>query len=360
VSASIASLSDLEPLVLVGSRAGLFLLEPDAGWACRGPLLPGLDVSHAVRDRRDGTLWAAANDAGGHARVCRSDDGGATWDGGALPGERAWHVREGRNGEVYAGVKPAGLLRSDDRGCSWQPVLGLNDHPTRGEWWEGGAGLVLHTILLPPGRNGRIYAGISVAGLFRSDDGGASWATANEGTTSMAEVYASEFGLGRARHHGVHRCVHKVAIHPTAPDTLFMQAHDGVYRSDDGGSSWVDIGGGLPSRFGFPIATAADAGPAGCAVWVVPQHEETLRTAGRLAVWRSVDGGATWCEARAGLPAGEHNVLRDAMAASGGAGVEPTVVFGTTAGTLYASRDGGERWEAVASGLGRIQSVEAG
>ena len=241
MSASIASLSDLEPLVLVGSRAGLFLLEPDAGWACRGPLLPGLDVSHAVRDRRDGTLWAAANDAGGHARVCRSDDGGATWDGGALPGERAWHVREGRNGEVYAGVKPAGLLRSDDRGRSWQPVLGLNDHPTRGEWWEGGAGLVLHTILLPPGRNGRIYAGISVAGLFRSDD-----------------------------------------------------------------------------------------------------------------------GGATWCEARAGLPAGEHNVLRDAMAASGGAGVEPTVVFGTTAGTLYASRDGGERWEAVASGLGRIQSVEAG
>lgn len=352
------TVADPQPTtLLVSTRDGLRLLErrPDR-WECSGPLLPGFDVAHAVRDPRDGALWAAATDPDGRPGVWRSADDGATWEcpGGPFAGERAWHVRPGRNGDVWAGVMPAALLRSHDHGRSWQPVAGLNDHPSRPEWWPGGGGLCLHTILLPDGQEDRVYAGISVAGLFRSDDGGATWNPANEGTVGMAEDYASWTGQP-ASHPGVHRCVHKVVVHPSRPETLFMQAHVGVYRSDDGGQSWRDIGATLPSPFGFPIAAAPDPGPEGCRIWVIPQDMETLRTPDGLVVWRSTDGGATWEAGRTGLPGGQHNVLRDAMAADGRG-----VWFGATSGVVYGSADGGESWDVLAEDLGRIQAVEIG
>ena len=252
---------------------------------------------------------------------------------------------------------PATLLRSDDRGMTWHDVPGLNQHPSRPEWWPGGGGLCMHTIILPEGQPGRVYAGISVAGFFRSDDDGATWSPANEGTNSMAEFVAAEMPDGRVEHPGVHRCVHKVVPHPTHPETLYMQQHDGVYRSDDGGRSWQDIGAKLPSPFGFPIAAAPSAGPSGCSVWVIPENGETIRTTDEgLRVWRTDDGGATWTPSINGLPKGQHNVLREGMAADG---LQPSgVYFGTTGGTLYASRDGGAHWAAIAEGLPRIQSVQ--
>src|SRR5215207_2270984 len=175
--------------------------------------------------------------------IFHSEDEGETWlRCGELPAcERAWHVRPGRsdeNGRVWAGVMPATLLRSDDRGQTWQDVTGLNAHPSRPEWWPGGGGLCVHTVILPEGQPGRVYAGISVAGFFRSDDDGETWTPANEGTSSMAEYVAGEFFGGKVDHPGVHRCVHKVVLDPTNPERLFMQQHDGVYRSDDGGRNW--------------------------------------------------------------------------------------------------------------------------
>jgi photosystem II stability/assembly factor-like uncharacterized protein len=252
---------------------------------------------------------------------------------------------------------PATLLRSDDRGQTWHDVPGLNAHPSRGEWWPGGGGLCLHTILLPEGQPGRVYAGVSVAGFFRSDDDGQTWEPANEGTASMAELVAAEMGM-EVHHPGVHRCVHKVALDPANPETLYMQQHEGVYRSDDGGRSWRDIGGALPSPFGFPVATAPGANGTACRVWVIPENGETIRTddnAG-LRVWRSDDGGESWTPSVNGLPQGQHNVLREGMAADT---LSPSgVYFGTTAGTLYASTDAGAHWTAIAEGLPRIQSVE--
>jgi photosystem II stability/assembly factor-like uncharacterized protein len=354
---------DTDVLVLAGTRDGIYLLRADARreqWRSSGPFLAGHDVCHVVRDSRDGVIWAAANPRDGAPAIFHSGDEGETWIrcGDLPPCERAWHVRPGRageNGRVWAGVMPATLLRSDDRGRTWQDVPGLNSHPSRPEWWPGGGGLCLHTIILPDGQPGRVYAGVSVAGFFRSDDDGETWEPANEGTRSMAETVAAEMGKP-VDHPGIHRCVHKVVLDPTNPETLYMQQHEGVFRSDDGGRSWRDIGGGLPSPFGFPVAAAPGAGPAGCRVWVIPENGETIRTDDALRVWRTDDGGETWTPSVNGLPKGKHNVLREGMAADA---LDPAgVYFGTTAGTLFASTDGGQHWSPIAEGLRRIQSVE--
>lgn len=354
---------DTEVLVLAGTKDGLYLFRSDArreAWRTSGPYLAGHDICHVVRDGRDGVLWAAVNPKDGASAIFHSQDEGESWTrcGDLPPCERAWHVRPGRvgeNGRVWAGVMPATLLRSDDRGQTWRDVPGLNSHPSRPEWWPGGGGLCLHTIILPEGQPGRVYAGVSVAGFFRSDDDGESWEPANEGTTSMAEMVAAERGKP-VEHPGVHRCVHKVVLDPTNPETLYMQQHEGVFRSDDGGRSWRDIGGGLPSPFGFPVAAAPGNGPAGCHVWVIPENEETIRTDDALRVWRTDDGGETWTPSVNGLPRGKHNVLREGMAADA---LHPAgVYFGTTAGTLFASTDSGAHWSPIAEGLRRIQSVE--
>lgn len=353
-----------EVLVLAGTNDGAYLFRSDAqraSWQITGPLLAGHDVTHILRDSRDGMLWAAANPHNGAPAIFRSGDMGETWEQcGALPAcERVWHVRPGRSGEngrVWAGIMPATLLRSDDRGATWHEVPGLNAHPSREEWWPGGGGLCMHTIILPEGQPGRVYAGISVAGFFRSDDDGETWTPANEGTRSMAEMIAAETGQP-VTHPGVHRCVHKVVPDPSHPETLYMQQHEGVFRSDDGGQTWRDIGGDLPSPFGFPVAAAADPGPAGCRVWVIPENGETIRTdeAAGLRVWHTTDGGASWTPSVNGLPKGAHNVLREGMAADT---LQPAgVYFGTTGGALYASTDGGAHWSAIAEGLPRIQSV---
>ena len=318
--------------------------------AANGPYLAPCGVHHAAHDPRDGSIWAAVN--GDAAWVYRSPDLGASWEpvGGPLPATLVWHVEPGRAeepGMAYAGVMPAALYRTRDGGETWQPLDGLNRHPSRAEWWEGGGGLYLHTIVLPPDRPGRIYAGISVPGLFRSDDGGETWTPVNEGVDA---IYNPE---AKIAHPGVHRCLHKVVLHPADSGILFQQNHMGVFRSDDAGERWRRIDAGLPSSFGFPIAVGADPnGP----IFVVPQDECDLRTVDHLAVWRSVDGGATWIEGRDGLPAGRLNVLREAMATD--ARSPSGVYLGTTEGGLYASVNAGQTWSTLAEDLPRICSVK--
>ena len=346
-------------LLIAGTREGLYLYESTCAresWTCRGVSLPNHEISHAILDPRDArTIWAAAIGEG-YTAVYRSGDLGETWQmaGESFDCDAVWHVEPGhasQPGRVYAGVKPAALYVSDDYGTNWNSMDGLNRHASREEWWEGGAGLVLHTIVTNQHDPNDVMVAISVAGVFRSLDGGISWQPSNEGTLSMAEAWTSEFGNASAQHLGVHRCVHKVVRSPRYPAVLVQQNHDGVYRSDDHGASWVDIADGIRDRFGFVIGATRDG-----SVYVVPQNMEQVRFSGQLTVYRMRDGSTTWDPLTTGLPEVDNLTLyREGMATdnceSGG------VYFGTCEGDIYGTRDGGDSWRRIASGMPPVLSV---
>lgn len=361
--------------LLVGTRKGGFIISAGADrrrWEIAGPLFEGWEVFHMQASPADpDRLYAVAWTAWYGQVVHRSTDGGRTWhvvgnrfvyDPPAEPLEspparhpqwkfkRVWHLAPAPGREtLFAGVEDAALFRSDDGGQSWTELPALRLHPSRHLWEPGNGGLCLHTILFDPSEPRRLYVAISAAGVFRSDDGGNSFRPINRGLRSVQTAEEQpEAGY----------CVHKMAMHPSRPRVLFQQNHWGVWRSDDAGESWRSIGEGLPSTFGFPIAVHAHEPDT---IYVVPMTDDERHYPidGALAVWRSRDGGGSWEPLRRGLP-DRHcyvNVLRDALAVDG---LDPCGVYiGTTGGQVYTSRDEGDTWEAVASHLPAVLSVEA-
>lgn len=319
---------------------------------------------HARLDPRDGVnAYAAVRHMVWGIHVHRSRDEGRNWellprsphheaqDDG--PDLRAiWHLAPGHSSEpqtILAGIEPAGLFISRDRGASWEPVLGLNGHPTRRTWQPARGGLALHSIYVDPRDARRIYAAVSAGGVYRSDDGGTSWKPANRGVRADY--------LADTRPESGH-CVHRIVLHPAQPDRLYQQSHSGTYRSDDRGESWTEITDGLPSDFGYAVATdPCDPDT----VFIIPEESSHVRTTvgGAITVYRSRNAGSDWQPLTRGLP--QENayvtVLREAIDTDG---LDPCgVYFGTSSGHLFASRDGGDSWEIVAGFLPRILSVEA-
>jgi photosystem II stability/assembly factor-like uncharacterized protein len=248
---------------------------------------------------------------------------------------------------VYAGVEDAGLFRSGDGGQTWQELAGLREQ--KGSAWQPGAGgMCLHTILLHPTDPRRITVAISAAGVFRTDDTGKTWRPANRGLHSEGIPDAgAEVG----------HCVHNLAMHPSRPDTIFMQKHWDVLRTDDGADNWTEISGNLPTDFGFPIAVHAHEPDT---VYVVPITSDYLHVPldGKLRVYRSRTGGNEWEPLTEGLPQ-EHcyvNVLRDAFAVD--SLDECGLYFGTTGGQVYASADAGDSWAPIVRDLPAVLSVE--
>jgi photosystem II stability/assembly factor-like uncharacterized protein len=348
-------------LLLVGTKKGAFVVESDAArsmWEVRGPLCEGWPIHDLSVDPTSGAILAGGGSPWYGPAVWRSDDLGEKWrhsSEGITYGDDGpkvatiWNVT-GAHGQIWAGVEPAGLFRSSDGGSTWRHVAGLTEHPTRPEWEPGNGGLILHTIVPHAEDPRRMWVGISAVGTFETQDDGASWQTRNRGVRAdFVPGPPPEFG----------QCVHKLVAAAGRPDQLYQQNHCGVYRSDDGGQSWLEITPGLPSEFGFPMV-AHPRDPS--TVWVIPHNgadQGRFMPDAAAAVWRTADEGSSWSRFSDGLP--QENafltVFREAMAVDR---LDPVgVYFGTSGGQLYGSSDEGQSWSIVADNLPSIWSVEA-
>ncbi len=361
--------------LLVGTAKGAFVLTSDGRretWDVRGPLFGGWEIYHLTGSPADPDRLYASQGTGWFGQlVQRSDDGGESWqpvgnqfeyegdtgthqwyDGTPHPWEfeRVWHLEPSADDPdtVLAGVQDAALFRTTDGGVTWRELPGLRGHGSGPHWQPGAGGLCLHTIVPHPTNRERLVVAISAAGAFRTDDGGTSWKAINRGLRSEG-IPDPEAEVGH--------CVHSIAAHPDQPDTLFMQKHWDVMRSDDAGDSWHEVSGDLPSDFGFPIAVHAHEPET---VYVVPIHSDSEHypPEGRLRVFRSRTGGGEWQPLTRGLPQENCyvNILREAMAVDS---LDPCgLYFGTTGGQVYASADAGDSWTAVVRDLPRVLSVE--
>jgi photosystem II stability/assembly factor-like uncharacterized protein len=361
--------------VLVGTRKGAFVLTADGkrdDWDVSGPHFGGWEIYHLKGSPADpDRLWASQSSGWFGQIIQRSEDGGRSWnpvgndfryagvpgthqwyDGTAHPWEfaRVWHLEPSLTDPdaVHAGVEDAALFRSSDGGATWEERPGLREHGSGPRWQPGAGGMCLHTILADPADAARMWVAISAAGVFRTVDGGDTWEPANRGLLSEG-IPDPDAEVGH--------CVHHLAAHPSRPDTLFMQKHWDVMRSDDGGASWREISGDLPTDFGFVVDVHAHEPET---VYVVPIKSDTEHYPpdGRLRVYRSRTGGDEWEALTEGLPQSDCyvNVLRDAMAVDrlDGCGL----YFGTTGGQVYGSADGGDTWSAIVRDLPAVLSVE--
>ena len=361
--------------VLVGTKKGAFVLTSDGKrdqWDVAGPHFGGWEIYHMKGSPVNPDRLYASQTSGWFGQLIqRSDDAGKTWepvgnkfdyegevgthqwyDGTLRPWKftRVWHLEPSLTDPetVYAGVEDAALFRSIDGGTTWQELPGLRGHGTGPRWQPGAGGMCLHTILLDPVNPARIFTAISAAGAFRSDDAGQSWRPITKGLKSdfMPDPTAE-----------VGHCVHRIAMHRSRPNVLFMQKHWDVMRSDDAGDNWHEVSGNLPTDFGFVIDVHAHEPET---IYVVPITSDSLHypPEGKLRVYRSRTGGQEWEALGNGLPQSDCyvNVLRDAMAVDSldSCGV----YFGTTGGQVYASADAGDTWSPIVRNLPAVLSVE--
>jgi len=386
--------------VLVGTKKGAFILTADGkrkDWKVDGPFFTGWEIYHLKGSPADPNRLYASQSSGWFGQIIqRSDDGGKTWhqpgtpdgtpmttpegmpmgesnkfvydtspetgkpltshlwyDGTPHPWEfkRVWHLEPLLTDPdtVYAGVEDAAIFKTTDGGQSWQELPGLRGHESGPSWMPGAGGMGVHTIVQDPKHAGRMFIAISAAGVFRSDDAGESWRPMNKGLVSPYELPNPDAEVGH--------CVHRIALHPSKPKTLYMQKHWDVNRSDDAGESWYEVSGNLPTDFGFPIDVHAHEPET---IYVVPikSDSEHFPPDGKLRVYRSKTGGNEWEPLTNGLPQENCfvNVLRDAMAVD--ALDSCGVYFGTTGGQVYASADGGDTWAPIVRDLPAVLSVE--
>jgi photosystem II stability/assembly factor-like uncharacterized protein len=385
--------------VLVGTRKGAFVLASDGKreqWEVSGPHFAGWEMYHLKGSPADPDRLYASQTSGWFGQIIqRSDDGGKTWhQPGTPPGEptttpdgmpkgesnkfaydtspesgkpltthlwydgtprpwefkRVWHLEPSLTDPdtVYAGVEDAALFRSTDGAQNWQELPRLRGHESGPSWMPGAGGMGLHTILQDPTNEGRMFIAISAAGVFRTDDAGQTWRPMNRGLHSEY-IPDPEAEVGH--------CVHRIAMHPSRPNVLFMQKHWDVLRSDDAGETWREVSGNLPTDFGFPIDVHAHEPET---IYVVPikSDSEHFPPDGKLRVYRSRTGGDEWEPLTTGLPQSDCyvNVLRDAMAVDS---LESCgVYFGTTGGQVYASTNGGDNWMPIVRDLPAVLSVE--
>ena len=385
--------------VLVGTKKGAFILTSDSQrgkWDVSGPFFGGWEIYHMKGSPVDPNRIYVSQTSGWFGQIIqRSDDGGKTWfqpgfkpgdatstpegmpvtesnkfaydisdaagkplsthqfyDGTQRPWEfrRVWHLEPSLTDPdtVYAGVEDAALFKTTDGGKSWKELSGLRGHSTGPKWAPGAGGMGLHTIIIDPKNENRIYIAISAAGVFRTDDAGKTWSPINKGLSSLhIPDPTAEVG----------HCVHRIAMHPSRPDVLYMQKHWDVMRSNNAGEMWTEVSDNLPSDFGFVIDVHAHE-PETFYVIPIKSDSEHFPPDGKLRVYRSRTGGNNWEALTKGLPQKDCyvNILREAMSVDT---LDPSgIYFGTTGGQVYASADGGDSWNAIVQNLPPVYSVE--
>jgi photosystem II stability/assembly factor-like uncharacterized protein len=361
--------------VLVGTRKGAFILSADGkreDWKVSGPHFGGWEMYHLKGSPADPNRIYASQTSGWFGQqMQRSNDGGETWepvgnkfayegeagthqwyDGSLRPWEfkRVWHLEPSLDDPdtVYAGVEDAAIFKTTDGGKEWNEMPGLRRHGTGPSWQPGAGGMCLHTILIDHADPRRMWIAISAAGAFRTEDAGATWTPINRGLKS-GYIPNPEAEVGH--------CVHRIAMHRSRPETLFMQKHWDVLRTDNAGDQWTEVSGNLPTDFGFVIDVHAHEPET---IYVVPITSDSLHypPGGQLRVYRSRTGGNEWEPLSKGLPQQDCyvNVLRDAMAVD--SVDECGIYFGTTGGQVYASTNSGNTWKPIVRDLPAVLSVE--
>jgi hypothetical protein len=337
--------------IAVGTHKGAYVVEGSGHhWSVEGPLFPGWKVTTFGR-APDGTHLAAVGSnwfgVGIHTSAdfheWEQTDTPPAWpEGGARKMDQVWSIHDD-GARLWAGVSEAGLFTSDDQGRTWAPVAGLNEHPTRSEWMPGFGGLCAHRILTA---GQQAWVGISAVGVFRSDDGARTWNLKNDGVPPVGVAED-------APRPDIGYCVHGLAQDPEQPQRIWRQDHAGVFRTDDGGDTWERIENGLPSGFGFVMWR--DDGSARLFCIPLASDENRVPIGGELRGYSSDDDGESWAVAGSGWSEAPQYtaVLRGAFDGDN----RGMFCFGTTGGKLWLTPDNGGSWQELAPSFPRIDAI---
>jgi hypothetical protein len=357
--------------MLVATRKGLFQLAPGGGgWKVTRTSFVGDPVTMVLDDPRDGTLYAALNLGHFGVKLHRSDDRGATWTEVTAPAfpsaapekldatpagpsvSQVWELVPAgadRAGALWAGTIPGALFHSTDRGESWTLNKALWSRPEREKWFGGGYDDPgIHSVVVDPRDSDHLLLGVSCGGVWESRNGGNDWDVRCEG------MFAAYMPPERRNDPDI-QDPHRMVACPADPDHLWVQHHNGVFRSTDGAASWSEVGAVKPSVFGFAVAVHPHDPQT---AWFVPAIKDECRVPvdGKVVVARTRDGGATFDVLTEGLPA-DHAydlVFRHALAVTADG---DTLAMGSTTGNLWVGEEGGDRWTAVSRHLPPIYQV---
>lgn len=354
--------------LLLSTRKGLFVADRAAGFTPRLAGFLGENVTLAFADPRDGTWYAALNLGHFGVKLKASKDGGASWEDRAVPaypdGETVatgdgkppapatlkmiWSLEAGAGHRIWCGTLPGGLFYSDDGAASWTLVRSLWDDPSRSNWFGGGYDTPgLHSIAVDPANPNTIRVGISTAGVWRSDDNGQTWRLT---ATGMHADYMPP----EQKYNPLSQDVHRLVQCPASPEHFWVQHHNGIFKSADGGETWTHVEAAQPSGFGFAVAVhPTDPNTA----WFVPAVKDECRVPvnGSLVVSRTRDGGKTFDVLHNGLPAPSYDLVYRHGLDTDYTG--RSLAFGSTTGGVWVSDDQGDSWKTVSTTMPPIHAV---
>ncbi len=360
----------------VATRKGLFRVDRNpAGWSVEQVDFVGDSVLIVHPDRRNGWVYAALGHGHFGVKLHRSKDGGSTWEPCAAPEyptppegtddrcpsrnipipwrtEQIWSLASGgpsQEGRLWCGTVPGGLFRSDDHGDSWALVRSLWDNPARAAWFGGGLDYPgIHSICVDPSDADRVHVGISCGGVWQTLDGGETWACRADGMVAEYMPPDSARDPNIQDPHALVQC-------RADPNSMWVQHHNGVFRTTNGAERWEEITAVEPSKFGFAVAVhPEDAETA----WFVPAVKDECRVpvGGQVVVSRTRDGGASFEVLRNGLPQSNAFDLTFRHALD----IDETgnrLAFGSTTGSLWASENQGDGWSHISAHLPPVYCV---